>query len=60
MIPQFCQDNRPHNGITYSNFIEDAEKYVNGTITENWDENKKSSQENIKLNIHRMRWIKQR
>ncbi len=57
MTKQFFIDRRPHNGMTYPEFIERTATYLNVTDKDTLDESEKKSYDTISLNLHRSRRI---
>jgi len=58
MVPQFFKDKRPHNGLTYNEYMEKFKDEVNNTNPEQLNDNEKESFEFKKLNFQRTQRIK--
>lgn len=57
MVPQFFKDKRPHNGLTYNEYMEKFKDEVNNTNSEILKDNDRQSLEYKKLNFQRTQRI---
>lgn len=53
MIHKFFTDKRPHNGLTYSEFIQKSKEHFENTDSSILEESQKQLLEYTKLNLHR-------
>ena len=57
MVPQFFKDKRPHNGLTYNEYMKKFKDEVNNTNSEILKDNDRQSLEYKKLNFQRTQRI---
>jgi len=57
MTKQFFMSGRPHNGMTYSEYLKGTEDYIKNSNYESLDEIEKNRYDIILLNLHRSRRI---
>ena len=57
MTKQFFTERRPHNGLTYSEYLQRSDDFLKSSNYEFLDEIEKNRYDTISLNLHRSRRI---